>query len=146
MKLKQISEVLAANDDLPLHFMLPSGEVVPEHFHVTEVGRVHKTFVDCGGTRRESLTCLLQVWIARDVEHRLTTGKLASILKLSEPILGSANLEVEVEYGPEIASQYKLADCVVNGDGVFLVLEGKQTQCLAPDKCGVVPCEGAACC
>ncbi|HEY3788412.1 MAG TPA: DUF6428 family protein [Urbifossiella sp.] len=140
MKLKRMQEVLAANADHPLHFMLPKGEVIPAHFHVTEVGRVHKTFVDCGGTHRESLTCLLQVWSAQDVEHRLTTAKLGRILKLSEPILGSADLEVEVEYGSEVAALYTLEDCVVNGDGVFFVLDGKPTQCLASDKCGIKPC------
>jgi hypothetical protein len=146
MRLKQMAQVLALNGDSPLHFVLQSGEVVPEHFHVTEVGRVHKSFVDCGGTRRESVTCLLQVWTANDVDHRLEASKLAKILRMSESVLGSDDLEVEVEYGIEVASQYKLVDIVVNGRGVFLVLDGKRTECLAPDKCGVSQCGSEGCC
>jgi len=32
--------------------MLENGTMVPEHFHVTEVGVVTKHFIDCGGTVR----------------------------------------------------------------------------------------------
>jgi hypothetical protein len=140
-----MAQVLAANGNLPLHFMLPSGEVVPEHFHVTEVGRIHKVFVDCGGTRRELVTCLLQLWTANDFAHRLTAEKLSKILSLSAPVLAADDLEVEVEYGSEVASQYKLVDAVVNGEGVFLVLDGKQTACLALDKCGIDSCASNEC-
>ena len=146
MRLNQLADVLASNREFPLHFILPSGEIVPEHFHVTEVGRVQKTFVDCGGTRRESVTCLLQVWTAHDVDHRLGAEKLSKILKLSESVLGSDDLEVEVEYGVDVASQYKLIDAVAKSDGVFLVLDGKRTECLAEDKCGVSLCGTPGCC
>lgn len=29
-------------------FQLPNGSFVPNHFHVTEVGKVSKHFIDCG--------------------------------------------------------------------------------------------------
>src|SRR5580700_6908951 len=99
MIVKQLTQLLEANSDSSLHIMLPSGEFVPDHFHVTEVGRVQKTFIDCGGTRRESVSCLLQTWTAHDVEHRLVAGKLSKILKLAEMVLGSDDLPLEVEYG-----------------------------------------------
>jgi hypothetical protein len=146
MRLNRMAQVLAANEDSPLHFMLSTGEVVPRHFHVTEVGRVHKVFVDCGGTRRESITCLLQLWVANDFDHRLTAAKLSKILSVTAPILGADDLEVEVEYASGVASQYKLVDAVVNGEGIFLVLDGKQTACLAEDKCGINQCGSEACC
>jgi hypothetical protein len=117
--------------------MLPSGEFVPAHFHVTEVGRVQKNFIDCGGTRRESVACSLQTWAAQDFEHRLSAGKLAAIMKLAQPVLGSDDLPVEIEYGPEVASHYALSDVEVTPNGLLLVLVGKQMECLAPDKCGV---------
>ena len=142
MIVKQLTELLDKHADSSLHIMLPSGEFVPDHFHVTEVGRVQKTFIDCGGTRREVISCLLQAWTAHDVEHRLVAGKLSKILKLADKVLGSSDLLVEVEYGVEVASHYMLMDIEVTPKGLLFVLAGKKTDCLAPDKCGV----GQGCC
>jgi hypothetical protein len=146
MNVKELTQVLEANNDSTLHVMLPTGEFVPDHFHVTEVGRVQKTFIDCGGTRRESVSCLLQVWTANDVEHRLSAGKLVKILKLAGPVLGSHELPVEIEYGADVASQYVLADVETTPAGPLFVLAGKQTDCLARDKCGVGECNSSQCC
>jgi hypothetical protein len=71
MNISQMNQILAGGGDASLHFMLPTGEFVPSHFHVTEVGRVQKSFIDCGGTRREAASCVLQLWTAHDVDHRL---------------------------------------------------------------------------
>src|SRR3954466_11896670 len=98
MNVAQFRAVLTANPGAALHLMLPDGDFVPAHFHVTEVGRVQKDFIDCGGTTRSAVTCLLQVWVAGDVAHRLAAGKLADVLKLAAPLLGSDDLAVEVEY------------------------------------------------
>ena len=118
----------------------------PDHFHVTEVGRVQKSFIDCGGTRRESVSCVLQTWTAHDIEHRLVAGKLSKILKLAEKVLGSEDLPLEVEYGADVASQYILADVEVTPNGLLFVLVGKQTDCLARDKCGIGECSTSSCC
>lgn len=154
MNVKQLTEVLNSHRSLPLHIMLPSGAFVPSHFHITEVGRVQKTFIDCGGTHRESASCLLQVWTAADVEHSLAAGKLAKILALAEAMLRSDDLPVEVEYGPDVASQYSLSQVEITPKGLLLVLSGKKTDCLAKDKCGVgsnarvqdSECFGTHCC
>ena len=146
MIVKQLIQVLESHSEFPLQISLPSGEFVPEHFHVTEVGRVQKTFIDCGGTRRESVACVIQVWTAQDVAHRLSAGKLVKILKMASSILGPGDLPVEVEYGADAASQYVLADIDEHEQGLRLVLNGKQTNCLASDKCGVSECSGSGCC
>lgn len=44
----------------------PDAAFVPAHFHITEIGRIQKDFIDCGGTVRSAVTCLLQVWVAHD--------------------------------------------------------------------------------
>jgi hypothetical protein len=137
MNLNKLIEVLDGHKEAALHILLPSGEHVPEHFHVTEVGRVQKDFIDCGGIVRKQVTCLLQAWYATDVEHRLVAGKLSKILKLGEKVLDRTDLSVEVEYGFEIASHYALVDVQVTEVGLVFILEGKKTDCLAPDKCGV---------
>jgi hypothetical protein len=61
MNVKQFHQLLANNPGVPLFIMLPSGEFVADHFHITEVGRVHEQFIDCGGTWRETTSCALQV-------------------------------------------------------------------------------------
>ena len=50
MKLSQIKNELKSLSTIA--FQLPNGELVPNHFHVTEVGKVTKHFIDCGGMVR----------------------------------------------------------------------------------------------
>jgi hypothetical protein len=146
MNLQQLNHVLEANGDSSLHFLLPSGETVPQHFHVTEVGRIDKHFVDCGGTRRSSAACVLQVWADNDTDHRLTARKLAKIIKLAEPILDSQELPVEVEYGRDTAVQYRLSKVEITSSELRFILTGKQTACLANDQCGLEIISNAGCC
>jgi hypothetical protein len=140
MTVEELHMLLSRKPNFGVRFQLPSGERVPDHFHVTEVARIDKNFIDCGGTRRHTESCQLQVWTADDFDHRLHAGKLADILKLAEPVLGSFLLPVEVEYGPDAATQYQVTDFDVSDDALTFVLGGKQTECLAPDKCGVSGC------
>lgn len=142
-----VKDMLGLLEELPsLSFMLPSGELIPAHFHITEVGRVQKDFIDCGGTTRQSISCLLQVWTSHDVEHRLSAGKLASILKLAEKVLGSDDLPIEIEYGADVAAQYMITDIQMQDGNLMFYLGGKKTDCLAPDKCGVNRCKSSGCC
>lgn len=140
MNVSQLIQVLEAHRGAALHIMLPTGEFVPAHFHVTEIGCVQKTFIDCGGVRRESETCVLQVWTANDTDHRLTAGRLTQIFGIARPLLGASDLPVGVEYGAEAAAQYLLSDVELTPKGLLFVLVGKQTECLAPDHCGVNEC------
>ncbi len=146
MIVKQLIGLLDSNQDAPLHLMLPSGAFVPSHFHITEAGRVQKNFIDCGGTHRESIACVLQVWTANDVGHRLPAGKLAKILKLATPVLGADDLPVEIEYGPDVASQYFVSAAEATPKGLLLELAAKQTDCLAREKCGEGGCGSEGCC
>src|SRR5579871_4192425 len=140
MNFKALTAVLVRNEDAALHIMLPSGEFVPGHFHVTEVAKIDKSFIDCGGTVRKSVSCSLQVWTADDVDHRLVAGKFAKMLKLAEKVVGADDLPVEIEYGADVAPHYLLADVEVTQKGLLFALVGKQTNCLAREKCGVNQC------
>jgi uncharacterized protein DUF6428 len=146
MNVQELVPLLETSGDASLRFVLPTGEFIPDHFHVTEIGRVEKNFIDCGGTRRQSVSCLLQTWTANDVEHRLTAGKLAKIFKLAAPVLKAADLPVEIEYGPEVAAQYTLDKVDVAPEALHFVLAPKQTDCLARDNCGVNECSNPGCC
>ncbi len=146
MNVSELNQLLRDNPNAALRFVLPTGERIPEHFHVTEVGRVEKDFIDCGGTRRKSVTCLLQAWVANDLDHRIAAGKLATILKLSESVLRSAELPIEVEYGAEVAAQYQLSEVEVADGALNFLLVGKQTDCLAKEQCGAGECSTPSCC
>ena len=146
MNLDTLVAVLTGNPQAALHLMLPDGSFVPAHFHVTEVGRVQKDFIDCGGTARSSTACVLQVWVADDTDHRLDTTKLAGILRLAAPVLKSADLPVEVEYEDGRVSQFPVAAAEVTPAGVLFHLGTKHTACLAPDRCGVAPAGGTPGC
>lgn len=140
VNIEQFHLVLRRGGDRLVQFQLPTGSLIPAHFHVTEVGRIDKRFIDCGGTRRQAASCLLQTWVADDTHHRLTAAKLSSILDLAQPILDSTDLPVEVEYGPDVAAQYAVEDFNLSDDAFTFTLVGKKTDCLAPDKCGITGC------
>ncbi len=137
MNFEEFRSLLAASPDLNLQLMLPDGSFVPPHFHVTEVGRVQKDFVDCGGTTRSVSACVLQVWVATDVDHRLTAGRLASILSMAESVLRSDDLPVEVEYEGTLVSQFPVVAVEATSSAFLLRLAGKHTNCLAQDRCGL---------
>lgn len=140
MNVSEFNEVLERNSGANLEFVLPNGQRLPPHFHVTEVGRIDRAFIDCGGTKRAASSCMLQLWTADDISHRLVPSKLAKIMTLAKPTLKSDDLPVEVEYGEEVAGQYTIE----RYDSVFgtlrFMLAGKRTDCLAKDKCGVDGC------
>jgi hypothetical protein len=136
MNVQKLNHLLANNLDVALYVMLPSGEFIPDHFHVTEVGSVHKQFIDCGGTRRESISCVLQAWIANDKDHRLNSTKLNKIMNVAAGLL-DGDMPVVIEYGSDTVSQYPLGEVEITPKGLLLVLGAKPTACLAPDKCGV---------
>jgi hypothetical protein len=129
----KLSEVKSALNQLEtIAFQLPTGELVPTHFHVTEVGKITKHFIDCGGTVRNENVANFQLWNADDYNHRLHPEKLVNIIELSERILEMEDLEVEVEYQAETIGKFGL-----EFDGINFLLTSKQTDCLAKDKCGI---------
>ncbi|WP_405292221.1 DUF6428 family protein [Algibacter sp. Ld11] len=130
MKLSEIKNELRRLSKIA--FKLPNGELVPNHFHVTEVGKITKHFIDCGGTERNETVVNFQLWNANDYDHRLHPEKLLNIIELSEKTLNIADLEIEVEYQAETIGKFGL-----DFDGTNFVLTTKQTDCLAKDQCGI---------
>ncbi len=135
MKLAELKTHLAAHPDLGLRFLLPDGASVPAHAHVTEVARVDKRFMDCGGTLRNDAACRLQTWVAEDTDHRLTAGKLLRILDKAAPVLQADDLELEVEHEAPVLTQFSVASIEADTSAVVLRLGSKRTACLAEDQC-----------
>lgn len=130
MKLSEVKKVLSQLKTIA--FQLPDQSLVPNHFHVTEVGEISKRFIDCGGTVRKETVVNFQLWNANDYDHRLHPEKLLKIIELSEKTLAIDDNEIEVEYQGETIQKFGL-----DFDGEQFLLTSKQTDCLAKDACGI---------
>lgn len=130
MKLLEIKNHL--HDLKSISFQLPDGTLVPNHFHVTEIGKVTKQFIDCGGTLRNEEVINFQLWNADDYDHRLHPEKLLKIIEMAENQLKLNNSDVEVEYQGETIQKFGLS----YSQGTFTLIT-KQTDCLAKENCGI---------
>jgi len=130
MKLEEFKTYL--NNLSEIAFELPNGELVPRHFHVTEVGKVTKDFIDCGGVLRKEQLVNFQLWEANDYDHRLNPKKLLNIISIAEDVLNIKNTEIEIEYQGETIGKYGLE---IKGNN-FLMTK-TVTDCLAKEECGI---------
>jgi hypothetical protein len=128
MKISELKNHL--NSVTELSFRLPDGNTVPAHFHLTEIGKITKDFVDCGVTVHHEKWASLQLWVAQDIDHRLKPSNFLKIIDNSAKILGNEDLDVEVEYQNDTIGRYGLEFM----DNTF-VLTVKHTDCLAIDIC-----------
>ena len=135
MKLSELKDALKARPEARLRLLLPNGEFVPAQVHVTEVARVDKRFIDCGGTLRTQSFCRLQTWHAQDGEHRLTAGKLSRIFAKAGGVSLTDDLEVDVEHEVGYISQFPLEAIEVAAGELVFRLGIRHTACLAEDKC-----------
>ena len=131
MKLRELKSFLRAYPASLPRFILPDGQLIPAHFHITEVGHVARKFLDCGGTLRHRDACVLQTYVADDVAHRLHAARFADILDLGQRILPCDDLEVEVEWDCCVISQYPIASARASEDRLEFQLVTKHTDCLA---------------
>lgn len=149
MKLSEFKNHLLVASDREMRFVLPDGDVIPLHAHVTEIGRVDRNFIDCGGTARSSSNCTLQLWVAEnDEQHRFAPSKLAKVVEAAAHLLRSDDLDVEIEYEDCcVLSQYPVLDAQAAEETLTFRLGSKHTDCLAKEACGLTPEKnGASCC
>jgi len=128
MKLTEIKSHLKSLDHII--FKLSDGSIVPSHFHITEIGRIQKRFIDCGGTIRDETKINFQLWTAEDHDHRLSVSKLLSIISIAEKNLDLSDSEIEIEYQKNTIGKYHL-----DFDGTHFLLKPTQTDCLAKEDC-----------
>ncbi|HEY3901810.1 MAG TPA: DUF6428 family protein [Chthoniobacter sp.] len=150
MKTSEFKKHLEEQPDAELRFALPDGDLIPLHAHVTEIGRIDKNFIDCGGTARSWSNCTLQVWVAEsDEEHRFLPGKLAKVMDMAMPLFRGDDLDVEIEYEDCCSelSQYPVLDVQKIDGTLTFQLGSKHTDCLAKEACGLTPAGGqSGCC
>jgi hypothetical protein len=110
-------------------FVLPNGDYIPAHAHITEVGHLVRTFIDCGGVTGKEEKVLLQAHVGDDTEHRLRSDRFSKILRLGTRVLPSADLDVAVEYNCCVVAQYPITDVRPEGQYLDLILQRGGTQC-----------------
>jgi hypothetical protein len=125
-------------------FVLPDGDFIPMHAHVTEVGHVAKKFIDCGGVLGSSDSVVLQTHVGKDTEHRLPSDRFLKILQLGERVVPHDGMEVAVEYDCCVVAQYSIARAHAAGEHLDLILGRKRRQCLASQRRKTAPTMG--CC
>jgi Family of unknown function (DUF6428) len=132
-------------------FVLPDGDYIPAHAHVTEVGHVVRNFIDCGGLTGKEEKVVLQTHVGDDTDHRLRSDRLAKILRLGNRVIPSADLDVDVEYDCCVVAQYPIAEARPDGEHLNLILQRGRTQCRARTRREIETTAGccatsAACC
>jgi len=115
-----------------VNFQLENGILIPEHFHITEIGVISKDFIDCGGIIRHEKVINFQLWYSNDINHRLKPQNIIDIITIAENSIIYEDLKIEVEYQNSTVSKYGL---LFNGEN--FILESKTTNCLAEDNCGI---------
>src|SRR5258707_12818728 len=134
MTLHNLQDALEANPKRFPRFVLPDGDYIPAHAHVTEVGHVVRNFIDCGGLVGKEEKIVLQTHVGNDTEHRLRSDRFATILKLGNRVIPSANLDVDVEYDCCVVAHYPIAEATPEGDHLNLFLQRGRTQCRARER------------
>jgi hypothetical protein len=134
MKLADLRSLLEKHSQSFPRFVLPGGDLIPAHAHVTEVGYVVKNFIDCGGVMGKSETVLLQTHVGHDTDHRLKSDRFAKILQLGGRVVPHDQLEVEVEYDCCVVAQYPVSDVKPDGNHLDVILGKRRTQCLAQER------------
>jgi hypothetical protein len=143
MTLHDLQNALEANPELFPRFVLPDGEYIPAHAHVTEVGHVVRNFIDCGGLTGKEEKIVLQTHVGGDTDHRLRSDRFARILQLGNRVIPNADLDVDVEYDCCVVAQYPIGEAAPDGDHLNLILRRSRTQCRARER---RVSETASCC
>ena len=134
MTLHDLQNALEANPKRLPRFVLPDGDYIPSHAHITEVGLVVRSFVDCGGLTGKEEKVVLQTHVGNDTGHRLRSDRFAKILELGNRVIPNADLDVDVEYDCCVVAQYPIAEARPDGEHLNLILRRGRTQCRAQER------------
>lgn len=151
MNIRNFIDIIKGNEkyDMEIVFVLPNGEKIPSHYHLTEVGLSTKKFIDCGGVQREKVCYVLQFWTANDLDHRLKGNKLVKILEKAVENFGNEDKMIEIEYGECGISIFGIKEVILlitnEQHEITVNLFNIKTDCLAKDKCGVSSCLTSCC-
>jgi uncharacterized protein DUF6428 len=134
MTLYDLQNALEANPKRFPRFVLPDGDYIGAHAHVTEVGLVVRNFIDCGGLVGKEEKIVLQTHVGNDTDHQLRSDRFAKILQLGSRVIPRADLDVDVEYDCCVVAQYPIAEARPDGQHLNLILRRGRTQCRARER------------
>src|SRR6059058_4144987 len=134
MKLRELQDTLRTNPETFPRLVLPDGDYIPAHAHITEIGHVVRNFIDCGGLSGTEEKVVLQTHVGSDTDHRLTSDRFATILQLGSRVIPSGDLNVDVEYDCCVVAQYPIAEAAPDGEHLNLILQRGRTQCRARER------------
>jgi hypothetical protein len=148
-----VYDLKKADPECRIAIYTPSGLSVPCHFHITEIGRTAKKFVDCGGVERETSDTTFQIWVAEDTDHKMTVGKFLNIIEAGSYLVDEED-QIVFEYDNNHTIGLYGISLIQQLEHFFnMFLVQKRANCLAPDKCGVKPeqmpktcCGNKGCC
>lgn len=146
MKVKFFKNILRNGGKVS--FLLPEKKYFPGHFHVTEVAKVTKNCVDCGGESRQFNFVTLQLWLGDDFDHRINSQTMKNIMENIESCCDEWDIKVELDSGTiglyDIGEVILYANQINNSnktgygnENITFQLERTYTNCLAPQKCGL---------
>jgi uncharacterized protein DUF6428 len=134
MKLHELRIVLEKHPNALPRFVLPDGDHISAHAHITEVSHVLRNLIDCGGMTGREEKVLLQTHVGNDIHHRLRSDRFAKILDLGSKVVPNADLDVDVEYDCCVVAQYPITNVRATGDRLDIVLARGRTQCRARER------------
>jgi hypothetical protein len=134
MTLRDLQKTLEKHPGRFPRFVLPDGNYIPAHAHVTEVSHVVRNFIDCGSMTGKEEKIVLQTHVGDDKEHRLRSDRFAKILQLGNRVIRSVDLHVDVEYDCCVVAQYPIAGARPEGNYLDLMLQRGRTQCRARER------------
>ena len=134
MKLHELQSMLAEYPNTFPRFVLPDGDYIPAHAHVTEVGHVVRNFIDCGGATGKEEKVVLQTHVGDDFDHRLRSDRFSKILQLGTRVLPHTDLDVDVEYDCCVVAQYPVVAARPEGEHLDFILQRGRTQCRARER------------
>jgi hypothetical protein len=135
MQLSEFKQGLGQHAEKNLIFLLPTGTRIPLHAHVTDVARIEKRSIDCGGTTRTESYCRLQAWFSDDTGHRIAAHTLLKVLEKAGGVLGAEDLEVDLEYEAPFISQFPVTTVEPDGGNLVIHLGIRHTACRAQEVC-----------
>src|SRR5207247_11460729 len=130
MTLQDLQNTLEANPRRFPRFVLPDGDYIPTHAHVTEVGYVVRNFIDGGGLTGKEEKVVLQTHVGKDTDHRLRSDRFAKILRLGDRVIPSADLDVDVEYDCCVVAQYTIVEAAIDCETLNLLFLSGLLPCL----------------
>jgi hypothetical protein len=150
MKFGEFKQLINQKPDREIVIYLPNNEIIPKHFHLTDIGTITHNFIDCGGVVGQNSWVQMQLWVADDIEHRITTTTLDHILHQSQEILNdvnSHNVVIEYQTSGGSATKYDIKNIEIT-DTFNIHLANVNTTCLEiernpnTNKCG----NNSSCC